>query len=98
MKKQVFLRWLWCIMEYLMVFPLVVILTGFTLSYNATIIFAVTLPIHLFFGIILTYILRRFRNVIAVLVGIAYVTIINLIFMLTLSTGEIGRASCRERV
>ncbi len=75
-----------------MVFPLVVILTGFTLSYNATIIFAVTLPIHLFFGIILTYILRRFRNVIAVLVGIAYVTIINLIFMLTLSTGGIGEA------
>lgn len=90
MKKQVLLRWFWCTMEYLMIFPAIVILTSFSLSHYATVIFVATLPLHLFIGILITYIMKRFRRIIAVLVGAAYVIIITLVLMLTLLTGRIG--------
>ena len=79
MKKQVLLRWLWCILEYLMCFPVVLILAGILLPYKTAVVFSVTLPLHLLFGLVLTSVLKKLKNLVAALAGVAYVIIVVLI-------------------
>ena len=45
MKKQVFLRWFWCLLEYLMVCPIILIIAGFSLPQDSVVPFTL-LPLH----------------------------------------------------
>ena len=89
MKKQVLLRWLWCIYEYLMFFPLVLIVSGILLPYETAVVFLVTLPLHLLAGLVLTSVLKKFSNLIVVLSGIAYVIIVFFICRVTFLSGSL---------
>ncbi|HEY8421721.1 MAG TPA: hypothetical protein VIL05_08285 [Thermoclostridium sp.] len=89
MKKQVLLRWLWCIYEYLMVIPVILIITGIILPYKTVVIFLMTLPLHLLFALVLTSVIKKFSNLVAVLAGTAYAVIVLLICNVTFLTGSV---------
>jgi len=75
MKKQVFLRWLWCVLEYLFFFPAGILVAGLFLPYRTGVILLPTLPVHLLFGLVLTAVLKRFKKFAVVLAGIVYTAI-----------------------
>lgn len=87
MKKQIFLRWLWCVLEYLMYFPLGLTVAGLILPYKTVVTLLPLLPVHLFFGLALTAVLKRFKNYVAVFIGIIYVTAVVFIFKTVILTG-----------
>lgn len=89
MKKQVLLRWLWCILEYLMFFPAVLILSGIILPYKTAVILLVTLPLHLLFALVLTSVLGKFTNLVVVFAGACYATIVTYICKVTFLSGSI---------
>lgn len=90
MKKQVLLRWLWCTLEYLMFFPVVLIIAGIILPFKTAVIFSLTLPVHLLFALVLTSSSGKLKNLFAVLAGILYVIIISFIFRTALLTDGNG--------
>lgn len=90
MKKQVFLRWLWCVMEYLMYFPLVLIAAGVLFPYRTVVILLPTLPLHLLFALVLTSVLKKFRNLLAVLIGTVYTVFVVFVFSRVFLAGSLN--------
>jgi hypothetical protein len=72
MKKQVFLRWFWCLLEYLMVCPIILIIAGFSLPQDSVVPFTLVLPLHTLVAVAITSVLKRFRNILVAGIGIAY--------------------------
>ncbi|NLN65222.1 MAG: hypothetical protein GX144_07420, partial [Clostridiaceae bacterium] len=72
MKKQVFLRWFWCLLEYLMVCPIILIIAGFSLPQDSVVPFTLVLPLHTLVAVAVTSVLKRFRNILVAGIGIAY--------------------------
>jgi len=89
MKKQVILRWLWCILEYLMFFPAVLILAGVFLPYRTVAVLLPTLPVHLLFGLVLTSGLKKVKNYVIVLAGTVYTAIVTAVYGAVISFGSI---------
>jgi hypothetical protein len=73
MKKQILLRWLWTLLEYLMVFPIILIVAGFTFDKDIQAMFTLSLPFHTLASIAITMVLKRFRNLIIVIITVLYV-------------------------
>ena len=72
MKKQVLLRWFWSILEYLMVFPVILIIAGLTFDKNVQVMFTLSLPFHMLVPIVITMALKRFSNLLITVVTILY--------------------------
>ncbi len=88
MIKQLFMRWLWCLQEYLMVFPFVIIIAGFTITQEAVLAFALLLPVHLLIGIIITCMLIKTNNLLIAGIALAYVVVVTFIWQLTIMGGS----------
>jgi c-di-AMP phosphodiesterase-like protein len=93
MKKQVLLRWLWTILEYLMVFPIVLIISGFTFNKNVQVLFTLLLPFHMLVSIIITMVLKRFRNLIITIITALYVAGVTALWIAAAPLGTIEEIS-----
>lgn len=72
-----------------MVFPAAVLLAGIILPFKTAVIFTVLLPVHLLFGLVLTSVLKKFRNFVLILTGVVYVFVVTFICRLTFLSGNI---------
>ncbi|MDD4297307.1 MAG: hypothetical protein PHC69_10205 [Ruminiclostridium sp.] len=88
MIKQLFMRWLWCLQEYLMVFPFVIIVSGFTINQDAVLPFALLIPVHLLIGIIITCMLKKMNNLLIAGIALAYTVGVTFIWQLTIMGGS----------
>lgn len=72
MKKQVLLRWFWCLLEYLMVCPIIYIVAAFCMPGAAVIPITLVMPLHTLASIFIMSVLKKFRNLLAACIGILY--------------------------
>lgn len=72
MKKQVLARWFWCLLDYLMICPIIYIISGFSLPQAVVVPNIIVLPLHILAAIFMTSLLKKFSNFLAALIGIAY--------------------------
>lgn len=93
MKKQVLLRWFWSILEYLMVFPIILIIAGFTFNKNVQVLFTLSLPFHMLVSIIITMALKRFRNLIITIITALYVAGVTMLWIAAAPLGTIEEIS-----
>lgn len=89
MKNQVLMRWFWTITEYLMMFPLILIITVLLLPDQVSLAFAFTLPVNALFAIIIARIKGRFRKIVLLITGVAYTLLVSGLWFLALP-GDIG--------
>ncbi|HEY8499988.1 MAG TPA: hypothetical protein VIL89_05160 [Clostridia bacterium] len=93
MRKQVLLRWFWCVLEYLMVFPIILIIAGFTFDKNIQLLFTLSLPFHMLVSIVITMALKRIRNLVIALITILYTAGITVLWIAVASLGTIEQLS-----
>ncbi len=72
MKKQVLTRWFWCLLDYLMFCPIIFIISGFSLPRAVVVPYILVLPLNMLAAIFITSVLKKFSNLLAALIGIAY--------------------------
>lgn len=89
MKKQIFLRWAWCLLEYHMVFPVLLILAGFTLPANVALVFTIILPVHMLAAITITSMLKRFRNILVAVIAFVYIALVTLLWQVTVMSASV---------
>lgn len=90
MKKQIFMRWAWCLLEYLMIFPAILMLAGFTLPGDVVLAFTIVLPFHMLAAIVITSLLKRFRNILAAGIGLIYIALVTWLWQATPMSGSAG--------
>lgn len=83
--KKILLRWFWSLIEYLMFIPVILIVAGLVLPTNYALVFTLTLPLHTLVAIIVTVLLKRFKNMLALIIGAIYVFVVSCIWLLTSS-------------
>lgn len=77
MKNQFLLRWFWALIEYLMLLPAILIVSGLLLPVNYALIFIFTLPLHTLTAIIVTVLLKKFRNILVYGIGAIYIFLLS---------------------
>jgi hypothetical protein len=73
MIKKVLKRWLWCLNDYLMIFPVFIIVSFFAIPKNTVTAFVLLLPVSLLFGIAITCAKKKTKNIFIFLIGLVYV-------------------------
>lgn len=73
MIKNVFMRWFWCLHEYLMIFPLFIIAAFFAVPKDVVLSFTLLLPFSLLFGIAVTCVKEKIKNIFIFIIGLIYV-------------------------
>lgn len=82
MKNHFLLRWFWTLIEYLMIFPIILIISGLLLPADYSLIFIFTLPLHTLVAIIITVVLKKFRNILIYGIGAIYIFLISWVWFL----------------
>lgn len=72
-----------------MVFPFIIILSGFTIPKGIVITFALLLPFHLFIGIVITYVLKKMNNLLISGIGLVYILGVAFLWQFTAMGGSI---------
>lgn len=87
MKKQAFIRWLWCLPEYLMICPVILIIAGLALPEKTAVPFTLILPFNTLVSILIVCALKKFKKIVISLIGIIYIAIISWIWTFFFMTG-----------
>jgi hypothetical protein len=72
--KQILTRWFWCLLEYLMLCPVILLIAGFSLPGACVVPFIVVLPFHTLFAVLITSVLKRFKKILTAFIGVVYTT------------------------
>lgn len=72
MKKPILMRWFWCLLEYLMLCPIIFIIAGFSLPESSVIPFVLTLPVNTLIAVVVILVLKKLRRFLTVFIGIIY--------------------------
>ncbi len=72
MKKPVLMRWFWCLLEYLMLCPVILIIAGFSLPEVCVVPFVLVLPFHTLNAVVLTSVMKKFRRILTAIIGVLY--------------------------
>jgi hypothetical protein len=80
MKNQFLTRWFWTLTEYMMLFPAILIISGLFLPERFALVFVFSLPLHTLTAIAIARLIDRFKNIVILGIGIAYVLIVSLIW------------------
>lgn len=92
MNKPILIRWFWCLLEYLMLCPVILIITGFSLPGVCVVPFVLVLPFHTLIAITITSVLKRFRRILTVIIGVVYTAGITWVWITLFHMDTIGGA------
>lgn len=81
MKNQFLMRWFWTLTEYLMVFPVILIISALLLPDKSVLAFILTLPLHTLIAMTIARFIDRFKNIIMAGIGMAYILLISCIWL-----------------
>ncbi len=87
MKREVLKRWLWGVLEYLMVFPVILVIVGFTVPKEAAFAFTLMLPVHMLIALLIVSMENRLRNIILAGIGLIYVAVVTWLWHFTVLGG-----------
>lgn len=92
MKKPILMRWFWCLLEYFMICPIVIIIAGFSLPEACVIPYVLALPFNTLIAIVLASVLKKFRRILMAFIGVVYTTGITLLWVKLFHIGTIPGA------
>jgi hypothetical protein len=81
--KKILLRWFWSLIEYLMFVPVILIIAGLTLPIENALIYTFTLPLHSLLAVMITVLLKKFKNLVLLILGIVYIFAVSCIWLIT---------------
>jgi hypothetical protein len=81
MKNQFLVRWFWTLTEYLMVFPVILMISGLLLPDKFAVVFTFTLPLHTLIAIVIARFIDKFRNIVIMGIGTAYVLLVSCVWL-----------------
>lgn len=72
MKKSILVRWFWCLLEYLMLCPIILAIAGFSMPEACVVPFILVLPFNTLVAVVITSVLKKFRRILTALIGVVY--------------------------
>ncbi|NLO40409.1 MAG: DUF4129 domain-containing protein [Ruminiclostridium sp.] len=90
MKKPILMRWFWCLLEYLLFSPIILIIAGFSLPEASVIPFVLVLPLHTLSGVALTAVLKKFRKLLTAVIGVVYTAVMTWLWVMLFRIDLVG--------